>query len=83
MTADTQKNAIKWYYKPVGILVLILAAGPFAIPFVWLSPALKKWHKIVIIAVLAVATIWLVKATVSIYRNLLAQMAQLTDAYNY
>ena len=73
-------TAMKWYHKPVWIVVAILALGPFAIPLVWFSPALKRWHKVLITIALIIVTIWLVKATVNIYQSLLKQMADLQNA---
>ena len=71
------KPKIKWYLTPVSIIIAILAAGPFALPLVWMSPALKKWLKVVITAALILFTIWLVKASVDIYRTIFKQMQDL------
>jgi hypothetical protein len=68
---------MKWYYKPVWIIVAILAAGPFALPLVWLSPALKKWVKILLTIITLAITVWLVKATVNIYQALLKEVSML------
>ena len=32
--SEANKKRIKWYYKPVWVVVAILAAGPFALPLV-------------------------------------------------
>ncbi len=68
---------IKWYYKPVWIIVIILGAGPFALPLVWLSPALKKWHKIALTIALVIFTIWFARASIAIYRDIMKEMAEL------
>ncbi|MFA5143156.1 MAG: hypothetical protein WC522_03150 [Candidatus Omnitrophota bacterium] len=83
MKIEEKNSAVKWCYKPVWIFVGILAVGPLAIPLVWLSPALKKWHKIAITIALAAITIWMVKATADIYRSFMKEMAALQNAYNY
>jgi len=70
---------VKWYLKPVSIVIAILAVGPFAIPLVLMSPALKKWQKVVLTAFLILFTVWLVKATMDIYRSLLKQMQTIQD----
>ena len=72
-----KEPAIKWYYKPVWVFVAILAAGPFALPIVWFSPALKRWHKVIITIALLIITVWMVKATVDIYQIVLKQMTEL------
>lgn len=68
---------IKWYHKSVVVLIAILAAGPFALPLVWTSPAFTKWAKIAITALVVLLTIWLVKASVDLYQALLKQLREL------
>lgn len=71
---------MKWYLKPVAIVVAILAAGPFAIPLVWMSPAFKKWQKVVITIALILLTVWLVKISAEAYKILMKEMKALQDA---
>ena len=80
MNGEKRGPAIKWYYKPVWILFGILAAGPFALPMVWFSPALKRWHKVAITIAMAAVTIWLAKAAVDIYRSFLKEMTELQNS---
>lgn len=79
MTEENKKPAVKWYHRPVWIAVAIFAAGPFALPMVWLSPALKRWHKVVITILIAAISIWLVQATVAIYKSILKEMTDLQN----
>ena len=79
MNKEKIEGAVKWYYKPVWVVVAILAAGPFALPLVWFSPALKRWHKVAITIAMVAVTLWLVKATVDIYRLLLKEMTELQN----
>ena len=79
MIEEKIEPAMKWYYKPAWIVVAILAAGPFALPLVWSSPALKRWHKVASTIAIGVITVWLAKATVDIYRILLKEMADLQN----
>jgi len=79
MSDENKEKAIKWYYKPVWILAAILAIGPLAIPLVWLSPMLKRWHKVLITVALILITIWLVKATADIFRAFTKEMADLQN----
>ena len=75
--SEADKKVMKWYYKPVWVFVGILAAGPFALPLVWFSPALKKWMKVLLTIATVLITLWLVKATIDIYRIIIKEMADL------
>lgn len=45
----------KWYFQPIGIVILILAFGPLALPVVWYNPDFNKEKKLWIsIAVIGV-----------------------------
>ena len=33
---------IKWHLRPSVVIIALLAAGPFALPLVWMSPAFTK-----------------------------------------
>ena len=79
--SETDKNTIKWYYKPTWIVVAILTAGPFALPLVWLSPALKRWLKVLLTIVTVIITVWLVKATIDIYKIILKEMTELQGMF--
>ena len=70
-------EAVKWYHKPVWVVIAILAAGPFALPLVWASPKLGKRSKIFLTIAVVLATLWLVKATIDISRALMKEMAEL------
>ena len=74
---ETDKKVMKWYYKPVWVVVGILMAGPFALPLVWFSPALKKWAKVLLTIATVLITVWLVKAAIDIYRIIIKEMADL------
>ena len=72
-------SSIKWYLKPVSVVVAILIVGPFALPLVWMSPAFKAWQKVAISLLLILATIWLVQVSSAVYQQFLAQMQSLRD----
>ncbi len=76
---QNEKAAVKWYHSPVFILILFLAVGPFAIPLVWASPALKLWQKILITAAILLLTVWLLKAGLDIYTVLLKEARALRE----
>ena len=75
--SEADKKRVRWYYKPVWVIVAIVAAGPFALPLVWLSPALKKWTKIFLTIITVLVTLWLLKATVDICKVVMKEMADL------
>lgn len=70
---------IKWYYRPVALLIEILCIGPFALPLVWLSPALKKSHKIIITILVAILTVALIKSSIVLYSILLERLKELQE----
>ncbi len=74
-----EKPKIKWYLKPVAVVIAILIAGPFAIPLVWISPAFKGGQKIAITIVLVLLTIWMFNAAVQLCRILTAEMKDLQN----
>ena len=76
-----RSQKVKWYLKPLAVFIAILAAGPFALPLVWMSPSFKRWHKIVITAALVVLTVWLIKSSVELFRILLKELKSLSDMY--
>jgi hypothetical protein len=75
----TDIKAIKWYHRPVVVVLLLLAAGPFALPLVWTSPSFNKWHKVVISVIVAAATVWLLKCSVDIYELLLKELKAISE----
>lgn len=77
MDADIKKAPVKWYLKPVFVVIAIFVAGPFALPLVWKSPAFKRWIKITITILLILFTIWLIKVSVEIYQLFLKEMQEL------
>lgn len=70
-------DKIKWYLKPTMVIVWIFVAGPFALPLVWMSPGLKKWHKVSLTILLALMTMWIFYASAEIYRLFTVEMREL------
>ena len=79
MDANTEKTKVKWYLRPMAVVIAILAIGPFAIPLVWKSPAFKKWVKVTITVLLVLLTIWTIKVSVALYQMLKAEMQNLEN----
>ena len=71
------KKRVKWYLSPAAILIAIIAIGPFAIPMVWISPALKRWQKMLLTIIVVLFTLWVVKSSIDLYRILLREMQNL------
>ena len=74
MEEKTGEVKVKWYFRPVWVVMAILGLGPFALPLVLMSPALKKWQKAVLTVFLILFTVWFVKATMDIYNLVSKQM---------
>ena len=79
MTVEIEKPKMKWYLRPVMVMIAILIAGPFAIPLVWISPAFKRWQKIAITIVLVLLTIWMFNAAIQLCRIFTAEMKDLQN----
>jgi len=69
----------KWYFRPPVVFIMILAAGPFALPLVWKSPSFRRWHKTVITILVLVITVWLVKGALELYQILLKELKTLSE----
>lgn len=74
---QSDKPALKWYLHPAVIIIALLVAGPFAIPLVWMSPALKRWHKIAATVLISLLTVWIIMASIDLFRLLLKEMRDL------
>ncbi|PIU41166.1 MAG: hypothetical protein COS99_07450 [Candidatus Omnitrophica bacterium CG07_land_8_20_14_0_80_42_15] len=74
---NQQQTDLRWFLRPVWVVVAILCIGPLALPILWTSPAFKKIHKILITLILIVVTIWFAKVSVRLYNTLLDEMEQL------
>ena len=79
---DRRQPQVKWYLRPIAVIIAILCIGPFALPLVWISPAFKKSHKIFVTILVIILTVWLAKASVKLYNLLLNEMQQLQNILN-
>jgi len=68
-----------WFLTIPAIAVAILLAGPFALPLVWVSGALKRWQKWAVTALMVIFTIWLLKESAYIYQTLLKSLRDLQE----
>jgi len=72
-----KNTPVKWYLRPVAVIVAILCAGPFALPLAWVSPAFSKKIKIAITAIVIILTVWILKFSVDLYNILLREIREL------
>lgn len=72
---------MKWYLKPIPIVIAILIVGPFALPLVWMSPAFKRWHKTAVTVILILVTIWLGRVSVNAYQLFITEMKSLQETF--
>jgi hypothetical protein len=68
-----------WFLTPLAVTIAILCAGAFALPLVWMSPALKRWHKWLIAILVTIITIWILKASTDLFNILLKEMQALQE----
>ena len=73
---------VKWYLKAPIVVIAILGFGPFAVPLIWMSPTLKKWQKTALTVATALFTLWMIRASMDLYRILIKEMQGLQAALN-
>ncbi len=74
-----KQSEIKWHMRPVVVIMAILFVGPLALPLVWLSPAFKKSHKIVITIIITFLTVWIAVASARLCSILLQRTRELQE----
>ncbi len=79
MTETDNTTGVRWFFRPVAVIVAILVAGPFAIPLIWLSPAFNKWQKVVLTIAITLLTIWMIKASMGIYQQVVKELQDLQN----
>jgi hypothetical protein len=65
-----QGRFVHWYYRHTGAVFLSLAAGPFALYFVWRSPVMSRCAKWGYTAAVAAITWYAVRAVMSFWELL-------------
>jgi hypothetical protein len=75
MLGPSPPTSIKWYYRPVWVLVILFGVlGPFGLPYLWKSPSFSRRLKVMLtILVLAYMTI-LVEEAIGVYREVRREM---------
>ncbi|MBU0606107.1 MAG: hypothetical protein KKH77_07455 [Candidatus Omnitrophica bacterium] len=84
MSADlkTDQPKVRWYLKTPVVVIAILGFGLFAVPLIWMSPALKKWQKVALTTATVIFTLWMIRSSIDLYRILLKEMQELQAALN-
>jgi hypothetical protein len=70
----------KWYLKPAAVIIIILCVGPFALPLVWMSPAFKPAHKVMLTVFTIIFTILSVISIGKTSQLLMQEIAELKQA---
>jgi len=68
-TQPKPQTPTPWYYKMPVLIMALITAGPFALPYVWLNPNLTKTKKIAITSVVLILTVIAVVAVVIALRS--------------
>ncbi|MBN1353589.1 MAG: hypothetical protein JW994_02825 [Candidatus Omnitrophica bacterium] len=72
------KNApVKWYLKPLAVIIALFLMGPFALPLLWKSRGFGKISKIILTLVILVSTIYIVKSSVKLYNTMLEDINEI------
>ena len=66
---------IKWYYRPVWVLVLLfLVLGPLALPYLWRSPSFSRRLKVVLTVLVVAYTAFFIDETIRVVRAVKNEM---------
>jgi hypothetical protein len=80
MTFLEVARSIKWYLKPISVvLLLFFVLGPVGLPLLYKSPKFSKALKLVLTLVVIVYTSYLVFASLQIAKELYMRMEELQD----
>jgi hypothetical protein len=67
----------KWYFATPSVVIALLCLGPLALPLVWLNPRYKLVTRVIITAVVLVATVLCLYLMDAVYQQLLDQIQAL------
>lgn len=70
---------VKWYYRPISVIVAILMLGPLALPLVWSNPTIARRYKVAITIALIILTIWLFRVSYALYQLLEKEMKDVAE----
>ena len=77
-----QEEKIKWYYKPLAVLVLLfLIGGPLALPLLYRSPCFTRTAKVLLTIAVVLFTLYLMWASLEILRKVLELQRAINNGY--
>jgi hypothetical protein len=80
--AMPQEKKIKWYYRPVSVLVLLFVViGPLALPLLYNSPHFSKFWKVLLTIVVVIFTCYLIWASIIIWERMSGVINEVTRGY--
>ena len=78
MTAIEPPVGVKWYYRPVWVVILLFfVLGPLALPYLWRSPRFTQGWKIALTIATIAWTSLMIGETIRIGRVALEQVREL------
>jgi hypothetical protein len=83
VSAPRAPVAIKWYYRPVWVLILLFfVLGPFALPYLWRSPRFTRGLKIALTISVVAYTGLLVGETIRIVHAVQDELKELQLSFD-
>jgi hypothetical protein len=81
MLASGPPPQLKWYYRPVGVLLLLFVVlGPLGLPYLWKSPGFsRRWKVVLTVLVVAYMALFLEEA-MRVYQAVKREMLALGTA---
>ena len=66
---------LKWYYRPVWVLLLLFVVlGPFGLPYLWKSPRFSRSLKVVLTVLVVVYAVLFIEETIRVFRAVQSEM---------
>ena len=80
--AMPQEEKIKWYYRPIPVLVLLfIVIGPFALPLLYKSPHFSKCWKVLLTILVVIFTGYLIWASIKIWDRMSEVIKEANQGY--
>ena len=78
----TDKYGRKWYETPFTLILSFLAAGPFAIPLVWINKTHSLQKKIIITAVMVITTAILIILSIWAFKRISSYYSEINSLFS-
>ena len=67
--------ALKWYYRPAWVLVLLFVVlGPFGLPYLWKSPGFSRRSKVVLTVLVVAYMALFIEEAIRVFRAIQSEM---------